>query len=591
MSFFGLRPVLFFSLILLSGAGTGISQEIENLRSHLLVVYNSSDPDSAELARYYANVRQIPEERLLGVRCSRQETITRQEFEATLRTPISEYLSEKKWLVRTSRTIRVDEKEIKVKQAQNNSIWAMVLMRGIPLRIDEQTTPPVSIPPDQPDLLKILGTNRASVDSELALITFDGLPIQGFVGNLYFSDQQYRRFNQYFADYLVMVTRLDAPEPDMVKRMIDDAVAVEQTELTGRAYFDARGIHELQNSYYLGDRWIRETAETFHQSGFETYLDDRPECLSATLPWEEVGIYAGWYTEHLSGAPAQKDFRFRRGAVAYHIHSFSADTLRSAERNWTGPLIAKGAAASLGCVYEPYLRYTPDVKVFYSCLLQGMTFAEAAYHSQMVLSWMTASVGDPLYRPYPRHLFNTLRIAEQEKTEDRDWLRLRLARVNFQQSDEPYAERLRKMKDRLLAGTPSPLLSEGASQILNNAKEAPFQDRLEGLEAAFANAASQRAKIRLGLEMAKLYQAEQRNARAQLVCEDLLKTFPQDAIDFGVQDYLSSIVLQSKPPAASVLAPVGQPAASPTSNFTPALPKPSIEKPSGPSNSFQPALK
>jgi uncharacterized protein (TIGR03790 family) len=587
------KRVFWLASVLAGLCSAGRLQAAEKLQDHLLVVYNASDPASVELAHYYAQARQIPEERIFGLRCSREETVSREAYETTIRKPIAAYLAQKKWLVRTPRTIRVDDKDLKVQQAMDNKIWSIVLMRGIPLRIDEQPVPPPAVPPEQTELLKIIGTNRASVDSELALITFEGLPIQGFVGNLFFSDQQYRPFNQYFADYLVLVTRLDAPKPEMVRRMIDDAVAVEQTELTGRAYFDARGIHDTQNNYYLGDRWIRETADTFRQSGFETYLDDRPELLAATLPWEEVGFYAGWYAEHVAGAPAQPDFRFRRGAVAYHIHSFSADTLRDPNRNWTGPLVARGAAASMGCVYEPYLRYTPDIKVFYSCLLQGMTFAEAAYHSQMVLSWMTTAVGDPLYRPFPRHLFDTLRIAEQEKTADRDWLLLRLARVNFQQSDEPYSERLRKMSERLLAGpVAAPLLAEGFARILLDAPNVPADDKLEALEKAYQSASSPRAKIRIGLETAALYQGSERNARARFVCEELLKAFPQEAPAFGVQDYLASLSIQTKPAGTPALAPVGQPAPAqpPPPAYKPAIPQPGLNQPSSSNSSFKPSL-
>ena len=46
---------------------------------------------------------------------------------------------------------------------------------------------------------------------------------------------------------------------------------------------------------------------------------------------------------------------FMPGAFAYHLHSFSATTLRSASQGWCGPLLAKGATCTMGCVYEPYL--------------------------------------------------------------------------------------------------------------------------------------------------------------------------------------------------------------------------------------------
>ena len=39
------------------------------LADHLLVVYNKNDPDSGDLANYYASKRKIPDERVLGISC------------------------------------------------------------------------------------------------------------------------------------------------------------------------------------------------------------------------------------------------------------------------------------------------------------------------------------------------------------------------------------------------------------------------------------------------------------------------------------------------------------------------------------------
>ena len=113
-----------------------------------------------------------------------------------------------------------------------------------------------------------------------------------------------------------------------------------------------------------------------------------------------AALYYGWYAESVAGPFADKDFRFLPGAVAVHIHSFSARTLRNSNANWVAPLLEKGAAASLGNVYEPYLELTPHLDIFNDRLLHGFTFAESAYMASPALSWMTVAVGDPLYRPY-----------------------------------------------------------------------------------------------------------------------------------------------------------------------------------------------
>jgi hypothetical protein len=113
-----------------------------------------------------------------------------------------------------------------------------------------------------------------------------------------------------------------------------------------------------------------------------------------------AALYFGWYAEHMSGPFVRPDFRFARGAIAVHIHSFSAATLRDPLHHWVGPLLSVGAAATFGNVYEPYLTLTPQLDVFHDRLRAGFTFAESGYMAQRALSWMTTFVGDPLYRPF-----------------------------------------------------------------------------------------------------------------------------------------------------------------------------------------------
>jgi hypothetical protein len=111
-------------------------------------------------------------------------------------------------------------------------------------------------------------------------------------------------------------------------------------------------------------------------------------------------LYYGWYTGNVAGPFALPNFRLTRGAVAIHIHSYSAATLRNPTGNWCGPLLMAGAAATFGNVYEPYLAFTPQIDIFNERLLDGFTFAEAAWMASRATSWQTTVVGDPLYRPF-----------------------------------------------------------------------------------------------------------------------------------------------------------------------------------------------
>jgi hypothetical protein len=117
-------------------------------------------------------------------------------------------------------------------------------------------------------------------------------------------------------------------------------------------------------------------------------------------PMTDCALYYGWYAPSVAGPFTDPDFHFVVGAVAMHIHSFSANTLRDPAANWVAPLISRGAAASVGNVYEPYLQLTVHPDIMNDRLLHGFTFAESAYSAVEAISWMSVMVGDPLYRPY-----------------------------------------------------------------------------------------------------------------------------------------------------------------------------------------------
>ena len=62
-----------------------------------IVVYNRNAPDSVALARFYAKARQIPSDHLVGLECSTEEEISRQEYDKTIAEPLRKILPEREW--------------------------------------------------------------------------------------------------------------------------------------------------------------------------------------------------------------------------------------------------------------------------------------------------------------------------------------------------------------------------------------------------------------------------------------------------------------------------------------------------------------
>ncbi len=357
------------------------------LASKTLVVYNINDPDSIELAQYYAARRKIPDSNLVPLKCNAEsEEISREEYDQTIAEPLREAFSANNWWV-------LSESRYKQPTAIKNKIRYIAIIRGVPLKVREKT----SYPDDQADPSTPYGViNGCSVDSEIAVLGKFSKQISGPLANPYFNN--FDRFDAVELPEYMLVCRLDGPSPDDVKRMIDNSIRAERNGLWGWVFLDARGT-DLPG-YKVGDDWIKTAGTHFRKWGFPVFMDSTEPILPTGLPMPRTAVYFGWYNSDLAGAFAGNGVRFVPGAIACHIHSFSASTLRSRTIGWCGPLISVGADAVMGNVYEPYLTLTSDLSIFSERLLRGFTFAESAWASLRCMSWMSVAVGDPLYRPY-----------------------------------------------------------------------------------------------------------------------------------------------------------------------------------------------
>ena len=162
------------------------------------------------------------------------------------------------------------------------------------------------------------------------------------------------------------------------------------------------------------------------------------------------------------------------------------------------PLLAKGATATMGCVYEPYLGATPDVAVFAArWLFHGFTFGEAAYAAQPVLSWQTTVVGDPLYRPFAKNaelLHRELALRHNKLVE---WSYLRLVNLN-QAASKPVAS-LAALLEQLDTTKGSAVLTEKLADLYA-AQGKPSSSVYESLKALKLDPSpQQRLRIRLSL--------------------------------------------------------------------------------------------
>jgi uncharacterized protein (TIGR03790 family) len=406
----------------------GATRAETDLARRVLIVYNENEPDSRPLAEYYAQRRGVPTNQICALKPRNVELIPRKEYNEQIRDALRRFMSDHNLWIQIPGPNGL--------QTLDTKIDYLVLMYGMPIRIEEDSSLREPTPTNAPALAV---RNQASVDSELTTLPSANTRLAGWLPNPFYNSPA-TKFGSPLNNAMMLVARLDGPDAKTVRRMIDDALATERTGLLGHAYFDAQD--SPAGGYAEGDTWIKNAARYVRDAGFETVLDNKPAVFGDDFVMKDAAIYAGWYTESITGALARADFKFRPGAVAYHIHSWSASSLRNPDHLWTGPLLARGAAVSFGNVFEPFLALTPHVDIFFKRLLAGATFVEAGWYSQPAVSWQTVFVGDPLYRPFTRTIDGQIDWLEAQRSPEVAWAYLRKINVLLNSGDYAGAQKL-----------------------------------------------------------------------------------------------------------------------------------------------------
>ncbi|MDQ3414040.1 MAG: TIGR03790 family protein, partial [Verrucomicrobiota bacterium] len=302
-----MKPFLGLLLFLSLGAGATAA----DLAPATIVVYNRKAPDAGALAYFYAKARQIPDDHLVGLECSTEEEISRQEYDATIAEPLRKVFTDRKWWTLRSATKGPPS-------VRSNSIRFVALIRGMPLKIRATT----EYPGDDIEPNQVGNQNNAAVDSELAILALFSRQISGPVTNPYF--QSFRPILELGQLPIILVCRLDAPTPEIVRQMISDGIEAEKSGLWGRAYVD--GADQSTAGLADGDQWLKSVVKDLRQAGIPTVYNSESDLFPAGFPMNDCALYYGWYSGGMTGPFTDAGFAFRPGAVAVHIHSFSANT-------------------------------------------------------------------------------------------------------------------------------------------------------------------------------------------------------------------------------------------------------------------------
>lgn len=349
---------------LFAAAGAALAEGIDPA-VHVALVVNEAAPGSLELAQAYARRRHVPLERIVRLRTATAEAIPRAVFREEVEAPL------RAWLL------------------AHPDVFVLVPTRGVPLKVEEELADP---PPGEDAFARHVSTvDAAAVDRELELLRQPPGALPGWSESPAW--QLERPLSPVDARLIVM--RLDGPTPEVALGLIDLARHGELYGVEGTHLLDTRGL-PAGDGYGAYDAELRAVGPVFEKAGLALRKDDLEPVLDLSTLGRPGHLWA-WYGGQLQAA---RPFRFAPGAVACHVHSFSADTVRDPHKNWVGPLLAHGATVVVGTVYEPLTAGFPTAPRFWSLFLAGAPAGDALTRANRFASWMAVFVGDPLYAPY-----------------------------------------------------------------------------------------------------------------------------------------------------------------------------------------------
>ena len=358
---------------------------------NVLVLYNQASPDGIQIANYYASTH--PGVRLLGLTgLSTSEQISADDYLSVVRP--------------------------QVLSALTSPTDVIVTTKGMPLRIQvTETAPPIVPPASLPQYTDPSGITRSvlnwrpysSLESELTRVdtisTWQMMGDQSYSLYGHFTVNPYYKATSSFSSEqydMRLTARLDGYTVDDVKGAIDRA----QNAYVGPANTPGGPVQFVVDNdptRPYSATMTKLVNDVLTPAGMPTSYDNTTAFVS-TAPGPVIGYDS--HGAHQASTPSgyinALNMDLADGAVFTSIESYNAYSFNvggyTGNQGQIGQWLQAGGTAGVGNVEEPTASWStlPNEDLLFKGLLNGMTFAEAAWSANRQLSYVNTVVGDPL---------------------------------------------------------------------------------------------------------------------------------------------------------------------------------------------------
>jgi len=184
---------------------------------------------------------------------------------------------------------------------------------------------------------------------------------------------------------LYLVSRLDGPNVEIAKALVDKAMQAEKTVTakSGSAFF-IRGNHG------------EDAFKVAQHLGIKAVLEDRFFTKTDFVPDDTMWFF-GW------GHEFEKSIRkgeWPVGSVAAYLKSNTLAWIsRPKAETWVQGLLESGVTGTFGAVIEPYVQGFIRCDFFFDRFWSNeYTLVEAYTMASPTIRWAIASIGDPIYK-------------------------------------------------------------------------------------------------------------------------------------------------------------------------------------------------